>query len=437
MFLQEEYNAELGCYIKWIQGNPEEKIEKMYSMSAFHFFDNNIGYVEHYEYQKYAEYLNLTVRSIIENSPDWYVRIYTDTSILTDLNGESNKWKEILDNFSDESRIQILCIKMPDYYSETNHNHQGLLPVLFRYLTLFDPNVSICLFRDIDNIWTEQHDYFTNQWLSGTEDICVFLNTNYKRQQICDLTPTDVVLEEKYYCTLLSGMWNIRKSFGYIFPFDIWQKMFAYIENYTDFVNNPEYKTYKYFGIRFTYGFDELALTRIVLPIFMDMGLTFYAIPIKIYDLDSLNCLFDDPILKKFFDLMSDRQTMSIVKQIALNNYWHMNTENEGLSEYILCILINIYFNIIIGKSSYKNEKFISALQNKIYPVPILMGLGLFTFKNLNRYNWYPIQNVKSTGGIDVVKKFIDQNLRLTLEDFTANSDLSNNGDGPINPYSI
>jgi hypothetical protein len=60
--------------------------------------------------------------------------------------------------------------------------------------------------------------------------------------------------------------------------------MFAYIESFTAFVNDPKYKGYKFYGVRFSYGFDELALTRIVIPNFINMKMKFYCIPIKIYD---------------------------------------------------------------------------------------------------------------------------------------------------------
>lgn len=433
VYTENEYNPSLGLYQKWLHGNPEQQIEKMYSMSAFQFYTKKTGFVEQYEYQKYAHYLDVSIMSIINNTKEWYVRIYIDESVLSDSNPDSKIWKTKLEKFKTLSRVQIICVKFPRYYIEESNNHQGLLAVMFRYLTLFDPNVSIVLFRDVDNVWTEQHHYFVDTWLERKDNVCLFLNEHYKRQQVSDLTPTDVILEDKYYITLLSGLWNIRKDFGFQFPYSMWQKIFAYIESYTDFVFNPDYKDYKFYGIRFEYGFDELALSRVVLPNFIEMGLTFYAIPIKIYDVEIFNNLFDNPLLKKFINNVAEPSTQEIVKKIMIENYWSMHTSNAGLSQYILCILTNIYFNIIVGKNKfYKSESFVNGLKDRVYTSPLLMSLGLFTFKNFEKYNWYNTDS--KTGGNEIVKKFTTTNKRITLEEFTAYSDLSNSGNGPIIP---
>jgi hypothetical protein len=439
-FTDREYNSRLGIYQKWMHGDKNKKIKKLYSMSAFQAYTETTGYAVQPVYHKYAEYLELSVDAIINNSSDWYVRIYMDESLLHPNNPDKNKWIEKLNLLQLQDRVQIICVKFPRYYS--NGTHQGLLSVMFRYLTLFDPNVSISLFRDIDNIWTQQHQYFIDAWITKGTDICLYMNENYKRQQAIGLTHDDVILEDKFYSTLLSGLWNIKNPTNGAYPISIWQKIFAYIESYTGFVTDPKYIGYKYYGSRFAYGFDELALTRVVLPIFIQMGMTFYTIPIKIYDVDYLLNLFNNPVLSKFLKKISDADTLETVKTIIINNYWSMDTENAGLSQYMLCIITNIYFGIITNKSKfYSNNTFNNSLKNQIIPNPLLMAIGLFTFKNYQRYNWYPI-NGKSTCGADIVNNFLTTNKKITLEEWTANSDLSNSGNGtpvvlpPSNPPS-
>jgi hypothetical protein len=341
-------------------------------------------------------------------------------------------WAEKINALKQHDKVQIICVQFPRYYA--NGNHQGLLPVMFRYLTMFDPNVGISLFRDIDNIWTDQHQYFIDQWIERDTDVCLYLNENYKRQQVIGLTENDVILENKFYTTLLSGLWNIRNPPGGAFSVAIWQKIFGYIESYTAYAFNPEYMGYKYYGARFSYGFDEIALTRVVLPILIDAGATFYSIPVKIYDLDYFNNLFHTPVLAKFLKRVSDRETLDTVKTIMINNYWSMFTENAGLSQYILGIITNIYFGIIMNKSKYySSETLINNIKNQIIPNPLLMSIGIFTFKNYKRYNWFPIEG-KTTCGIDVVNKFLNTNARITLEEWTAGSDLSNFGNGTPAP---
>ncbi len=431
-----EFIPELGCFLKWLYGNPNEQVDKIFSMSAFQFFQKNeyndeTGYANYHEYQKYAEYLEISVKAIIENTRDWYIRIYIDESILNVENPDVVLWDQKIKLFMTMPRVQIICVKMPLYYHNDTRTHQGLLPVMFRYLALFDKNLSIILFRDIDNIWTEQHYYLVENWLNGGgEDIFLFMNEKYKRQQIESLTKDGVILQDKYYTTILSGLCSIRKSKGEFIPYSVWHKMFSYIESYTDFVMLDEYKTYKYYGVRFTYGFDELMLTRILLPLLLDMGKSVYAIPFKIYEESYIANLYDKPILRKFQKMLTLPENIEILRSISINNYWHMNTTNAGLSQYILCILTSIYFKLITEKNSfYKNDTFINAIKYEIYPVPLLMGIGLFTFKNYARYKWYP-------DGSNVFKKFIYTNKRISIDEFTANSDLSNNGDGPDpDPY--
>lgn len=429
VFTEDEYNSKLGLYQKWIHGK-DKRVEKLYSMSAFQFCTSDNGFITYHEYQKYAEYLIISVQEIINNSTDWYVRIYIDESILNPNNPDSIVWKQKLTLLTLQSRVQIICVKFPRYYLDGSH--QGLLAVMFRYLTMFDPNVTISLFRDVDNIWTEQHQYFIDEWISRGDDVCLYLNDNYKRQEAESLTESDVVLSDKYYVTLLSGLWNVKNPPG-AFPVSIWQKIFAYIESYTGFVFNKEYKDFKFYKTRFIYGFDELALSRIVLPIFIDMDLSIYTIPIKIYDLEYFNTLFDEPILRKFLKKVSSKNTLKIIKKIMINNYWHMFTENAGLSQYILCILTNIYFGIIQNKSKhYNNGTFINYLKNKITPNPLLMSVGIFTFKNYKNYNWYPTKD-KVGSGSETVNKFLLTNEIITLAEWTANSDLTNEDNGISN----
>jgi len=198
------------------------------------------------------------------------------------------------------------------------------------------------------------------------------------------------------------------------------QKVCAYIESYTDFVFNPEFKTYKYYGNRFIYGFDEIVLTRIAIPIFIQMGLKFHSIPIKIYDLIYFNNMFENPLVARFLRKLSDEETIKTIKNILIDDYWKMFTNNTGLSQYILCIITNIYFGIANGKSKFYNTNaFINSIRNKIIPNPLLMSIGIFTFKNFKKYNWFPIEEKRSCGA-DIVKKFLETNQKITIEEWTA-----------------
>lgn len=418
-FNDDEFDVNLGVYQKWLHGDKNQQCEKIYCMSAFQPWDPVSGFVTA-KYQKYAEYLYLAVTAIHEQTSEWMVRIYIDESILNPANPDRKIWKKKFDLLLTLPRIQLICVKFPRYYLPANC-HKELLAVLFRYLALFDPNVSICLFRDIDNVYTEQHNYFVNEWLKTEKDICFFMNSEYKRQQIKGLSPTgEIELEEKYYTTILSGLWNIRKPMGYAFPKSIWQKIFAFIEDYTDCTSRREYKDFKNYGVRFSYGFDEIALTRIAVPIFINMGLSIYTIPIKIYDVEFFKNMFENPVLIKCLRNISDKDTLEKIKDIMINKYWDMTSPTAGLAQYILCILANIYFGIITNQSKfYVNETLKNNIKNKVIPNTLLMSIGAFTFQNFNHYNWYPIAG-RTICGSDVVKKFLATNKQISFDEWSA-----------------
>lgn len=422
---KEEYHNELGCYIKWIHGSSDQSFPKIFCMSAFHLFT-----AETSTYNKYAEYMLLSIESIIENS-DWAVRLYIDESLFNAENKILDVWQTNLDKLVELERVQILVIRMPQYI--INEKHIGLLPVIFRYLALFDETTMAMCFRDIDNVWTEQHTYFIAQWLNTDTDLMFFMNQDYSRQEVISIDQNGPILNNKHYTCILSGMWSVRKPQGFKFSSLIWQQMFAYNELYTDFVNDPEYESLPDYKNRFMYGFDELMLSRVMLPALLDFGLTVYAIPIKIWDVATISNLIDPPIVRKL--LLSLCPTgLPIIKQIIKDNYWHMSSPNAGLSQYLICFITNLYFQLIVKKPRKFTETFLATLRDRIYPVPILMGLGLFTFHNYNRYIWYPKKNTNQLNGSDLLDKFLTDYEPLSIENLTFNSDLSNSGDGSETP---
>lgn len=428
LFYETEFDKTLGLYQKWIHGDPNQKINKLYSMSAFQTYFHNAGFIIA-DYQKYAEYMHITINSIFENYQEWVVRLYIDESILHPDNSDNPIWKDKLSQLMNSqyaARMQIIAVKFPRYYTRANC-HKELLAVMFRYLALFDKNTSIILFRDIDNIYTEQHEYFTNYWISQGSELCFFMNDKYKRQEIAGLSPTEILLKDEFSITILSGIWNIRKPHGYSFTSTLWQKIFAYIEDSTNVTYKEEYLGYRHYGQRFTYGFDELALTKVAVPIFISMGMNFYAVPVRIYDVDFFKNMFDNTLLTKFIRNLADAKTLQFIKKTVIDDYWAMYNPQAGLSQYILCILTNIYVGIIQKKSRfYLNETFINNMKNKIIPNTLLMAIATFTFKNYKKYNWYPLPGKSKCGSL-IVNRFLETNRQITIEEWTADTYKYNN----------
>jgi len=431
-FIESEYDKQLGVYQKWIKGNKLQKIQKMYCMVAFQPYYENVGFAVA-NYQKYAEYLYLTISNITTTLQDWYVRIYIDQSIIHKDNPDKNIWIDKFNSIMGMPNVQIIAVKFPRYYLK-NHCHKELLPVMFRYLALFDKTTSIMLFRDIDNIYTEQHHMLVDDWICSNNDVCFFMNESYKRQEIAGLTQKNVILSDTYYTTILSGLWNFRKDFDTILPVSLWQKIYYYIESYTNITYKIEYKNYINYKNRFSYGFDELALTRIIVPYFINTNLNIHSIPIRIYDPEYFANMFDNNLVKKFLRNISDDATIQFVKTFIINKYWDLYSQTAGLAQYMLCIITNIYFGIIQRKSKYyRSDTFISDIKKKILPNILLMSIANFTFKNFKRYNWFPIPG-KDTSGSATVAKFLESNKKISIVEWTAGTYISVDLP-PINPY--
>jgi hypothetical protein len=431
-FREDEYDPRLGVFQKWLHGNKTQKIYKMYSMSAFQAYYPKTGFVIA-DYQKYAEYLYIATTTIISQFDDWYIRVYIDESIFHPGNSDNIIWRTKLQLLMQYDRVQIICVKFPQYYM-SNRCHKELLPVMFRYLSLFDETTSIILFRDVDNIYTSQHEYLIQQWIKQGYNICLFMNEKYRRQELEGLTENDVILKDEFCTSLLSGLWNIKKPTGFAFPKSMWQKIFAYVEETTLCTSRPEYVNYKYYATKFLYGFDELAITKVCLPIFVDLGMTFQCIPVKIYDANYIANMFENTSVTKFLRNLSDEATLRVVKKIMIQDYWVMFSETAGLAQYMLCILTNIYFGIITKQSKfYTNEVFINNVKNKIIPNLLLMSIGNFVFKNFKKYNWYPMPG-KATCGSLTVTKFLETNQKITLLEWTAGTYVLDPSGDPIPP---
>jgi hypothetical protein len=425
-FTRDNFNPKLGCHLYWIKGNPRKYIREIYSMSIFQTYSRETGYnLDHSQkYHKYAQYLELSVINIL-TTRDVYIRLYVDNSLFTKINPDSHIWENILNLLSQFSRVQIVAVKFPQYYSESTHSHQGLLAVMFRYLALFDPNVNICHFRDIDNIWNNQHNYFVEKWLgvganisSDSIDVLLFLNSNYKRQQIesFDIFSGNVILENKFYNTLFSGFWSIRKRGADgeegILPIYIWHYMFAYMESYTDFVNFEKYRELRYYGFRFLYGFDELVLSRITIPILLERytETRISSIPIRVYNKEYFEELFQPELNKLYMSMFSGGLSeKNTIREIIVNRYWDMSSPTSGLAQYLLYIISNIYYRIITGQSFIKSIQIINILKYKVYPVPFLMSVGFFVFHNFFKYSIEKADRI--------VKKYTQSGISFSLQD--------------------
>lgn len=345
---------------------------KVYSLSLF-LLDNNSAL-------KYQRYTKLCVDSLLAQNPDWGVHLYIDKSV-------SNRFVQKAFG-SYPPGLQVIRVQMHRY-----PDNYGLLPVLFRYLPLFDPGIEVCVFRDIDNIWTDQDRYFVDTWLSSDCALIAALNDKYLRQQIRN---AQFEYEERYYSCIFAGLWGVRKQAP--IPVALWQLMFAYLEFSTDFIPSRQN--------RFYYGFDEILLSRICVPYFLSKEYKCLAYPVRIYD-EVLLRNMTNPLLVPAGTLRNEMrklitsfnlpyssykadadQQIAQVRDILVNRYWEITGESAGEAQYALVVLSHLYFYILTGNVTKYNRRFMTALRYLIYPIPTVISCGIFTFNNVYLSQW-------------------------------------------------
>lgn len=380
------FHPEFGLSLDYIHGDPTQSIEKCICMSVFHLFIDG-HFVQHTVYYKYMQYLLLSVSSIQTNFPGWYVRIYLDDSVFSKQNAESELWKRAFAILKKYPRLQIVRVHFPNHYNETTRSHTGLLATMFRFLVLFDPKVKYCIFRDIDNIWTTHDLYFINEWIASGCDGMLYLDENYRKQEIQQLTPTDVIREGRDYISVFAGIWGFHTPNP--LPVTLWHRMMFYAEQQSKFVYSSRYVQYKFYKVPFIYGFEELALSRILIPKLIEMNKSFYTIPIRIWNIDAFNQLFDERVLALHEAIGLHGDTRDLVRIIITDRYWDMTSHQSGLAQFLLTILTNLYQRIITDDTRFDVY---TELLCDIYPIPFMMSLGMFVFKNFIKYTWEDAQ---------------------------------------------
>lgn len=397
-----DIDAALGISQEFLVGGRQSK-PKVYSLSLFLLDSQSSAAL------KYQRYAKLCIDSLLQQNPDWGVRLYIDPTV-------SNTYiAKAFGGPSPHPNLQVIRVRMHRYPA-----NYGLLPVLFRYIPMFDPGVEVCLFRDIDNVWTDQDRFFVDTWLDSDCELTAALNDKYLRQQVKNAA---FEYEDRFFSCIFAGLWGIRKRSA--IPASLWQFMFAYLEFSTDFIPRKQN--------RFYYGFDEILLSRICIPYFLSLDYKCLGYPIRIYDpvllanmtnpalipaTPSSNAVLRTEMRKliaavqlPFSGNVSDvDRQISTCRDLLVNRYWDIATATAGEAQYLLVVLSHLYFYILSGKYGARySRRFMTVLRYLVYPIPAVISCGLFTFGNIYLSQWLEIkaavlkyldESSASTGGL-------------------------------------
>jgi len=237
----------------------------------------------------------------LEYLPNYNIRIYGDATI----NIENNKNENIIKLFkiiNSDNRIDYYEIEQNlnniKLLEKDNLNHIGLFGALFRFYILLDPEVERCICIDADNFPMESFTDIIKNWeVESNNNLLIFKPTFYSRKNI-----NDKCVEQ-----LLAGMSGFKKPINKIINPLIFKKIFEYLDiqynkfkdKYNDYCDNNvsiEYKT------PFQFGFEEQALTNILIPFFIHNKQKIIIIPMyfdfgngfQFYYYELLNYLSDD-----------------------------------------------------------------------------------------------------------------------------------------------
>ena len=328
---------------------------------------------------EYIKCLRDAVPAYLSLFPDWIVRIYTDTSITASTRPVVKKF---LKDMKTVKAVEIFEVCMPRLKVKKKFNHVGLLSVLFRYLVLFDPTVETCFMADADNYPTIGLQIFINKWISSNKPFFAFLNSLPNIYSRVNKDGNCVV-------TIFAGMFGCKKKTGKIINPLIWENIFTYIdEYYGKFLKGEiQYKKeqceYMY-GSKgddpFKFGFEEVAITNVLIPAIIECKLDIYAVPLTYHTLLMYDIYLDeniDLLTPEFLDVIKRNLRMQDFKKDKLPPHFvtiiysilynHVNKQNNKLK-----ISDNTYIDIFKGTLSEGNLKHIQKTLligfDQIYP---------------------------------------------------------------------
>jgi hypothetical protein len=224
-------------------GGVNENVERQIKQSFTNSKDFK-GYVSDFDisgFQEYAEGAIRVVDSAKEYFKDWVVRIYIDVSLFHKGNPEFVEiWEPMFRAIKEKDNVELIVVDFPAGKVDPYFHHQ-FVPVIFRYLPIFDDTVDAVIVRDIDSCLTDIDYFFVNEWLKSDKDLHSYLMCTYAYD------------------------WHNRGGGGKIRP---WAGLWGYKGNK---VNEKLWENMYNFAAeasvgKICYGFDEWVLADIVFP---------------------------------------------------------------------------------------------------------------------------------------------------------------------------
>ena len=328
--------------------------------------------------------------------PDYNIRIYGDMSINVNNNPDDDikKLLELINNSNNVDYYEVTQSFNGVAALEPNQkNHIGLYGALFRFYTLLDPIISHCIFVDADNFPMETFTNIIKNWENNKEsNLLIFKPLFYQRKNIND----------KCIDQMLAGMSGFKKETGKILNPLVFVRMFEYMDKQynkfkDEFIDECDGNNKIKYTTPFRFGFEEQALTNILIPFYILNNIKLIIIPM-------------------YFDFGSGFQFYyNEILNSLTNDYLKIIDKNLGLNKDtvpLVCFVDPLYgFNIHIGVILINFlDKCLSNNVNKINGIKIIQDNKIeFLKRHLSIkgfYHLYPAFNLSIP--IDEINKYVD-----------------------------
>jgi hypothetical protein len=390
--------------------------KKIISLSLFNIsYEKGKNYIENTNTRKtpsfYAKVLLEAFDTYKKYMSDWTIRLYIDESFTMDDDNPS-EYKKIYDEFMKYENSEIYKVNI-EYFKNKKKIHYSLIPVLFRYFILLDPDVETCFIGDIDNYCTLHLSNILNKFEKGSDKALIFMpHSSYKRPY-----------NNKCMINFLAGMIGFKKQKSTIINPYFFISIFKSIDYFYKKNKNQKFDNCPIklnYNSPFLYGFDEIAITCVLSLLFNKFSIDVNIIKMYFDFGLNLNDIIEIILVNNIFDGLTDDFKTILVDIFLLNtennlNIFSNNTELlklyniENIPCYVILFHITYYFYYNnVNKINYNNKDIIVFNDKKIIEkncsiLPFIAGYTL-NFNEL-KYNEENEKDIRYIYGNDCNKK--------------------------------
>jgi len=403
--------------LEYSQTNDEKKLRtrtdklKVCSTSLFRPVVRNTRYKEYYNgifiyLDSFSKFYPLT--------DGWILRVYIDASLFSndysysnnsnikswDGDYESVKWRQCVEKLKEARNVQIIRYECPQFKDPAHPDyHLGYFGSIARFFSMFDSDVDITIFRNLNKNVLECDKLSVYHWIQTDKKFHVYTSETYRpphfsyylgRLEVVDEKYTHIKTGNKKYIesakklrsSMLAGLWGAR----HVNDLGLWNMM---VEDLFCEMNVDKKSVEKCFdennsgfaGKDLRYGIDEIILNGAIFNYMLQtdsllLQPIYFLLQIRYAMAPDQSDYFNEEIKKKAKELgvELDQKTLSI---------WNFHNRLK----YDSCDDAEFYYNLM--KSTEHTEKYAEVLYHVVLDNPDKICMKLL------------VEHTSNIGGLD------------------------------------